>query len=57
MQTAEERIAALGYALPAPLKMPPGITLPFPWVRAVGLAELPFRIPVEIEVEVELSRS
>jgi hypothetical protein len=36
MQTAEERIAALGYALPAPLKLPPGITLPFPWVRVVG---------------------
>ncbi len=36
MPTAEERIAALGYALPAPLKLPPGIVLPFPWVRVVG---------------------
>jgi hypothetical protein len=36
MATAEERLAALGYALPQPLKLPPGVTLPFPWVRIVG---------------------
>ncbi len=36
MTTAEERLAALGYALPEPLKLPPGVTLPFPWVRIVG---------------------
>ena len=36
MATAEERLAALGYTLPAPLKLPPGVTLPFPWVRVVG---------------------
>jgi enamine deaminase RidA (YjgF/YER057c/UK114 family) len=36
MPTAEERLAALGYALPEPLKLPPGVTLPFPWVRVVG---------------------
>ena len=36
MATAEERLAALGYVLPQPLKLPPGVTLPFPWVRVVG---------------------
>lgn len=36
MQTVEDRLAALGYALPEPLKLPPGVTLPFPWVRIVG---------------------
>jgi len=36
MPTAEERLAALGYTLPEPLKLPPGVTLPFPWVRVVG---------------------
>lgn len=36
MQTVEDRLAALGYALPEPLKLPPGVTLPFPWIRIVG---------------------
>lgn len=36
MATAEERLAELGYVLPAPLRMPPGVTLPFPWVNVVG---------------------
>jgi enamine deaminase RidA (YjgF/YER057c/UK114 family) len=36
MQTAEERLAGLGLVLPEPLKLPPGATLPFPWVRVVG---------------------
>ena len=36
MPTAEERLAGLGLALPEPLKLPPGATLPFPWVRVVG---------------------
>ena len=36
MPTAEERLASLGYTLPEPLKLPPGVTLPFPWVRVVG---------------------
>jgi enamine deaminase RidA (YjgF/YER057c/UK114 family) len=36
MQTAEERLAALGLVLPEPLKLPPGATLPFPWVCVVG---------------------
>ena len=32
----EERLAALGYQLPEPLKVPPGVALLFPWVRIVG---------------------
>jgi enamine deaminase RidA (YjgF/YER057c/UK114 family) len=36
MATPEQRLASLGYALPEPLKLPPGVTLPFPWVRVLG---------------------
>ena len=36
MPTVEERLEELGLALPEPLQMPPGVTLPFPWVRVVG---------------------
>ena len=36
MATPEERLTTLGYTLPAPLKLPPAMTLPFPWVRVVG---------------------
>ena len=36
MSTIERRLVELGLALPAPLQLPPGVVLPFPWVRAVG---------------------
>lgn len=36
MRTAEERLAALGYLLPEPLRLPPGVALSFPWVRVLG---------------------
>ena len=36
MSTPEDRLAQLGLVLPAALRMPPGVTLPFPWVRVVG---------------------
>ena len=36
MSTPEDRFAELGLVLPAPLQLPPGVTLPFPWVRVVG---------------------
>lgn len=36
MSRIEERVAQLGLKLPAPLQLPPGVTLPFPWVRVVG---------------------
>jgi enamine deaminase RidA (YjgF/YER057c/UK114 family) len=36
MSTVERRLAELGLALPAPLQLPPGAVLPFPWVRIVG---------------------
>ncbi|HOL36288.1 MAG: RidA family protein [Proteobacteria bacterium] len=32
----EDRLAALGLQLPAPLQLPPGAQLPFPWVRVRG---------------------
>ena len=40
MPTIEDRLAALGYVLPQPLKLPPGVTMPFPWVRIVGTRAL-----------------
>jgi enamine deaminase RidA (YjgF/YER057c/UK114 family) len=36
----EQRLTELGVTLPAPLQLPPGITLPFPWVRIVGARAL-----------------
>jgi hypothetical protein len=36
MSAIDDRLAQLGLVLPAPLKMPPGTTLPFPWVRVIG---------------------
>jgi enamine deaminase RidA (YjgF/YER057c/UK114 family) len=34
--TVEDRLRALGLALPAPTRAPPGAKLPFAWVRVVG---------------------
>jgi enamine deaminase RidA (YjgF/YER057c/UK114 family) len=36
MSKIEARLEELGLALPGPLKLPPGVTLPFPWVRVRG---------------------
>jgi enamine deaminase RidA (YjgF/YER057c/UK114 family) len=36
MARIEARIEQLGFVLPAPLKPPPGIALPFAWVRVRG---------------------
>ena len=36
MSHIEERLRALGLVLPAPLQLPLGAVLPFPWVRVVG---------------------
>lgn len=36
MSTIEEKLQALGLALPAPLALPPGVLLPFRFVRIVG---------------------
>jgi len=36
MSRIEQRFAELGLVLPAPLQLPPGAVLPFPWVRVVG---------------------
>jgi enamine deaminase RidA (YjgF/YER057c/UK114 family) len=36
MSSVDDRLRALGLALPQPVQLPPGVTLPFPWVRVVG---------------------
>ncbi|APW44954.1 RidA family protein [Rhodoferax saidenbachensis] len=36
MSKIEERLAALGLVLPAPIKPPPGVVLPFRVVRVIG---------------------
>ncbi len=36
MTAIADRLHALGLVLPAPLQLPPGLVLPFPWVRVVG---------------------
>jgi enamine deaminase RidA (YjgF/YER057c/UK114 family) len=36
MARIEQRLTELGLALPPPLQAPPGVVLPFPWVRVVG---------------------
>ncbi len=33
---AEARLQQLGLTLPEPMNVPPGVTLPFPWVRVHG---------------------
>jgi len=35
-QPIRQRLSDLGLALPAPLQLPPGAALPFPWVRVIG---------------------
>lgn len=40
MSSPDDRLAELGLVLPAPLQLPPGMTLPFPWVRVVGTRAL-----------------
>jgi enamine deaminase RidA (YjgF/YER057c/UK114 family) len=36
MARVEQRLAVLGLTLPPPLQAPPGVILPFPWVRVAG---------------------
>jgi enamine deaminase RidA (YjgF/YER057c/UK114 family) len=36
MPSIADRLQALGLVLPAPLQLPPGMVLSFPWVRVVG---------------------
>lgn len=36
MSEIRSKLAALGLTLPAPIKLPPGIVLPFSWVRVRG---------------------
>ncbi len=36
MARIEQRLASLGLTLPPPMQPPPGVVLPFPWVRVYG---------------------
>jgi enamine deaminase RidA (YjgF/YER057c/UK114 family) len=36
MPKIAERLQELGLDLPAPMQLPPGMVLPFPWVRVIG---------------------
>ena len=36
MPIIETKLQAMGLTLPAPLQLPPGVVLPFPWVRVRG---------------------
>lgn len=36
MAEVEAKLASLGLQLPAPIKLPPGVVLSFPWVRVHG---------------------
>lgn len=36
MSRIAQRLQDLGLVLPAPAQLPPGVQLPFPWVRVVG---------------------
>jgi len=36
MSRIEQRLRELGIVLPRPPQLPPGIVLPFPWIRVVG---------------------
>jgi enamine deaminase RidA (YjgF/YER057c/UK114 family) len=40
VSTIEKRLTELGLTLPAPLQLPPGVILPFPWIRIVGTRAL-----------------
>jgi enamine deaminase RidA (YjgF/YER057c/UK114 family) len=40
VSTIKQRLSELGLVLPAPLQLPPGVVLPFPWVRVVGTRAL-----------------
>jgi hypothetical protein len=40
MTKIEQRLQDLGLVLPQPLELPPGVVLPFPWVRIVGTRAL-----------------
>jgi enamine deaminase RidA (YjgF/YER057c/UK114 family) len=36
MSVIEKKLEAMGLVLPAPMQLPPGVVLPFPWVRVHG---------------------
>ena len=40
MSRIDQRLRDLGLTLPPPLQLPPGVTLPFPWIRIIGTRAL-----------------
>ena len=40
MSNIEDRLQELGLRLPPPAQLPPGVVLPFPWVRVIGTRAL-----------------
>jgi YjgF/chorismate_mutase-like, putative endoribonuclease len=40
MSVIDQRLKTLGIVLPEPMQLPPGMVLPFPWVRVVGTRAL-----------------
>lgn len=40
MPSIEQKLQDMGIVLPQPLQLPPGVVLPFPWVRIVGTRAL-----------------
>lgn len=36
MSSIDQRLSELSLVLPPPLQLPPGLKLPFPWIRVVG---------------------
>ena len=40
MSRIDQRLRDLGLALPPPLQLPPGVVLPFPWIRIIGTRAL-----------------
>jgi enamine deaminase RidA (YjgF/YER057c/UK114 family) len=40
MSVIDQRLKTLGIVLPAPMKLPPGMVLPFSWVRVLGTRAL-----------------
>ncbi len=40
MSRIDDKLTELGLELPSPLQLPPGMVLPFPWIRIVGTRAL-----------------
>jgi len=57
-ESIERRLADLRLVLPEEPKLPPGVTIPFEWVRvstAIGVVTVPLNLPLVVSAEVHLS--